>query len=302
MAKATLSLTQVLADPKIYRFPRIVAYNRLEARPRTTDFTRSLRAEVRDPLWMLTRQWQFGEFHGEDASSPLTARIAYQHYSPELVSLRGGKAFPFDPETMPLETRIEREPIPLTLRELASGEVFSDVLLAIRWGKQLLRMLTDAGLASHYSDYLMQFPIRVLPIQPANTGERRVEDAEAESIALVVAGRITDGVAVWRAVVQGRHDSWIDNQPGGDKPALKTLAKSFADAFTQSINRLFTQPESTADSAWLSNHLEYQFALGSTAADPEQAPVLRAEQYHEGHLDWYSFDAVTDRSLPRDPA
>lgn len=76
MAKSHLTLTQAMAEHAVYRMARIVAYNRLEARPRTTDFTRSLRAEVRDPLWMLTRQWQFGEFRGEDAASPLTARIA----------------------------------------------------------------------------------------------------------------------------------------------------------------------------------------------------------------------------------
>lgn len=76
--------------------------------------------------------------------------------------------------TLPLEARVEREPIPLTLRELASGEVFSDVLLAVRWGKKLLRMLQDADLDSHYDLYLRQFPIRVLPHQKAGTGGRRV--------------------------------------------------------------------------------------------------------------------------------
>ena len=45
-----------------YRIRSITAYNRLEASPRTMQFDRSLKAEVRDPLWMLTRQWQFGEF------------------------------------------------------------------------------------------------------------------------------------------------------------------------------------------------------------------------------------------------
>src|SRR5947199_1294864 len=126
MANVKLNLSQVIGDKDIFRLPRVVAYNRLEACPRTLDFTRSLSAEVRDPLWMLTRQWQFGEFRGEDAASPLTARIAYRHYRTGLVSLRDGDAFRFDPATMPLETRVEREPIPLTLRELASGDVFSD--------------------------------------------------------------------------------------------------------------------------------------------------------------------------------
>ena len=30
-------------------------------------------AEVRDALWMLTRQWQMGEFEGDDAGSPIEA-------------------------------------------------------------------------------------------------------------------------------------------------------------------------------------------------------------------------------------
>ena len=35
----------------------------------TMSFDRALRVEVRDALWMLTRQWQTGEFQGEDAGS-----------------------------------------------------------------------------------------------------------------------------------------------------------------------------------------------------------------------------------------
>jgi hypothetical protein len=54
--------------------PAIVTWNRLEGRPRTADFERSLRAEIRDPLWMLCRQWQFGEFQGEDAGSASIAQ------------------------------------------------------------------------------------------------------------------------------------------------------------------------------------------------------------------------------------
>ena len=66
--------------------PAIVGWNRLEGRPRTVQFDRALRAEVRDALWFLTRQWQFGEFKGEDAGSPVDVRTAVrvdplQHYA-----------------------------------------------------------------------------------------------------------------------------------------------------------------------------------------------------------------------------
>ena len=39
-------------------FPSVTVWNRLEGRPRTLGFDRALRAEVRDALWMLAKQWQ----------------------------------------------------------------------------------------------------------------------------------------------------------------------------------------------------------------------------------------------------
>ena len=54
---------------------RVTVWNRLEGRPRTVEFDRALRAEVRDALWMLTRQWQLGEFRGDDAGSPVLAQL-----------------------------------------------------------------------------------------------------------------------------------------------------------------------------------------------------------------------------------
>src|SRR6266511_1790013 len=57
-------------------FPAITRWNRLEGRPRAHNFDRALKAEVRDALWMLTKQWQMGEFRGDDAGSPVLARAA----------------------------------------------------------------------------------------------------------------------------------------------------------------------------------------------------------------------------------
>ena len=51
---------------------------RIEPRPRGHDFDRTLQARVEDPLWMLTRQWQFGEFHGEDAGSAVMTTLAHR--------------------------------------------------------------------------------------------------------------------------------------------------------------------------------------------------------------------------------
>jgi hypothetical protein len=295
MAKPVLLLSQVLKDASIFRLPRVVAFNRLEARPRTLDFTRSLRAEVRDPLWMLTRQWQFGEFAGEDAASCVTSRIAFQHETIDRVAFRGEKAFPFDPQTIPLETRVERERIPLTVRE-TGAEVFSDVLFAVQLGKHFLRLLQDpvVNLGSQYGLYLKKFPLRVLP-EPVVGKPRTVQDADAEQIQKSVGARIADGVGIWRAVENGTHDAWVDSVAG--PAALKTIAATFAAACSRKFQRLFTQPDNATDSAWLQNHLEYQFSVAGQHGANETQTVLLAEQYHEGRLDWHSFDIVKDRPV-----
>jgi hypothetical protein len=294
MAKPVLFLNQVMSEATIFRLTRVVAFNRLEARPRTLDFTRSLRAEVRDPLWMLTRQWQFGEFGGEDAASCVTSRIAFQHEAIDRVTFRGEKAFPYDPQTIPLETRVERERIPLTVRE-TGGEVFSDVLFAVQLGKQFLRMLQDpaVNLAQHYPLYLKKYPLRILPA-PVAGKERIVQDADAEQIQQSVASRVADGVGIWRAVEEGTHDAWVDSEPTAD-PALKTVAETFAAAVSRKIQRLFTKPDDANDSAWLQNHLEYQFSVAGGPAANQTQTVLVADQYSGGHLDWHSFDIVKNR-------
>src|SRR5215831_17451451 len=53
----------------------ITSWTRLEPHCRDADMRTSLGARVFDPLWMLTRQWQVGEFQAEDAGMPVMARL-----------------------------------------------------------------------------------------------------------------------------------------------------------------------------------------------------------------------------------
>src|SRR5437879_3203443 len=96
------------------RFPAITTWNRLEARPRSQNFERALRAEVRDALWLLTKQWQMGEFRGSDAGSPVAAKIRID--TTRLTKYRPGTSATerFD-ESLPLEAKVERRPVPLRI-------------------------------------------------------------------------------------------------------------------------------------------------------------------------------------------
>ena len=44
----------------------------LESRTRNSDITDALRFKVYDPLWLLSRQWQLGEFKGNDAGTAMS--------------------------------------------------------------------------------------------------------------------------------------------------------------------------------------------------------------------------------------
>src|SRR5919109_4597252 len=124
-AASVYEFTLGLRDPR----PLIRSWNRLEGRPRDPDFQRSLRAEVRDPLWFLTRQWQYGEFEGEDAGSPIDARIAYETAALDFYEVDNHR-LPYDPGT-PLEVRVERESIVFDLTlHMQAARVFERLLAA----------------------------------------------------------------------------------------------------------------------------------------------------------------------------
>src|SRR5690349_4555767 len=87
-------------------YPTVTVWNRLEGRPRRADFDRALKAEVRDALWMLTKQWQIGEFMADDAGSPIFAKVRMRT-SPVTKYQAGGATEAFE-TTVPMETKAER--------------------------------------------------------------------------------------------------------------------------------------------------------------------------------------------------
>src|SRR5919109_5355931 len=86
----------------VFRIVSAVLWNRLEGRPRSDDLTRPLRAEVRDPAWMLARQWQFGEFEGQDAGAPIQAKLFAHTQLPDENPTGTDNPLPYNPD-IPLE-------------------------------------------------------------------------------------------------------------------------------------------------------------------------------------------------------
>ena len=85
-------------------------WKRITPRPRSEDFRRAYQAQVRDPLWFLARQWQLGEFKGEDAASPFWVRFSARCVDLNSVAdKKSGAKIGYDVTKDPLLKKVEQE-------------------------------------------------------------------------------------------------------------------------------------------------------------------------------------------------
>lgn len=261
------------------RIPTAVMWNRLEGRPRRTDFTRALKAEVRDPLWMITRQWQMGEFIGEDAGSPVTAKVAWNtNEVTELHSPNGGTE-PYDPN-LPLEAILEARPIPLT----RAGRMHnSDLRLAL--GRRWKRLLETTGHGGRVPAFLNAYHFTA-PDQSAKTDFLTTAHAAAWQTIAAVADRAIDGGAL---LLHLSTAGALATDGLGLVDPEKQQIDDLGAEFLEWAQHLYFQP-SVEMECWKPRHLEYE--IGLSAPNEEQPAALSAPEYRGGRLDWFSFDAV----------
>lgn len=252
----------------LYRDPAITAYNRLEPRARTEDFERSLRAEIRDPLWMLTRQWQMGELEMEDAGTAIDARLLTSQVHVDRVALEAEDGRAYDEKT-PLETMVERETVPFTHA------------LRVQVGQYFLKLHTPALRTKYAPAYLDKFGF-------AQNDEAAFR-GQVEGLSLYTATkrRAVDGGKLLEAIADGTFKATAAIDAGDDADVSHYITQ-----LQEWLARQYSQPSDAADSAWDPSRLTYRFRLA--APRPNGQFVLDANRYHEGRLDWYSFELNPD--------
>ncbi len=121
----------------------ITSYFRLEPDPLRPDVTVGATAPVHDPLWLLARQWQLGEFAAQDGGTPVLAR--WRGVAAEPTRFVAG---PIPPDTAmqaptfaalaaPLETLIEKAGVPLP----SAAATLAGLRLGVDTGRLFLRLL-----------------------------------------------------------------------------------------------------------------------------------------------------------------
>ena len=276
---SALRVKDIRAALEARRFPSVTVWNRLEGRPRTQSFERALRAEVRDALWMLTKQWQMGEFRGSDAGSPVFTKLRVE--TTRLTKYRPGTGAvqAFD-EQVPLEATVERRHVPLRIhRRVASLD------LRLAMGREWLALVE--GIGDHRQAFVDAY--RIDAPDPTTTADAEiVASPQAWELFAAVAGRAMDGGLLYEHLVERPTNHSYDGVAG--ITALEHPDFEAAEAkFLAWFDRLILQPPGAGDDAWTPPQLEYRFA----ASAPEEGgaeKVYVADGYYQGRLDWYSLD------------
>ncbi|WP_067820533.1 hypothetical protein [Actinomadura kijaniata] len=259
--------------------PSITTWSRLEPRTRAEDLSPALEARTADPLWLLARQWQLGEFQGEDAGTPVLARLDVE--SARFTAVRygpsGAPVAPL-PADRPLESAVEAED--------AFGA--HDLRWAAETGQELLRFLAEHGAGAVRASVVARYPV---PGAPA-AGPSAVDETTAGYLR-IMAGRVPHGTDVLRDHARGRFPGTVGVPPELSAAVAAAVADWLAwlrvgegpvpDGFLPLVDT----PGADAG-AWRRERMEYAFA--AAASDSGGETVLTAPEYDGDRLDWYQLD------------
>src|SRR6266436_2763484 len=249
----------------------ITFWNRVEPRPRSEhDLLPSLSARIRDPLWLLTRQWQMGEFKGEDSASPAWMQTAT-------------RTSPFT------GWRIEGQPTqPLTglipLEDLVETEAFGeDLALRVELGQTAEFLLRARGVvAADVAVVRSNFTI------PVETEDHLIADPDRDAARFerVVMGRAIDGLALFRAAAAAPHNTLPPDLLGVSDQAIVLSALDDLRAWVTDLYGVIGVADADA---WRADRLEYGVEVLANTPDGGSM-VMTCDPDRDGGFDWFTFD------------
>ncbi|MFJ6572107.1 hypothetical protein ACIQNU_32355 [Streptomyces sp. NPDC091292] len=257
----------------------ITSWTRLEPRARTGDLRPSLEGQIHDPAWMLARQWQLGEFLGDDAGSPVWVRV--RGHADRITEYRPGPASGpgagYDGST-PLEALVEAEPG--GPRSTTAG-----LRAGAEAGQHLLRLLKASAVPA---DLVAQALPLLLDDYPLGLPDEATGNPATHRYLAVLRGKVPDG----HAIAYTLHASpAVPAEPGWGLP---TEAGPVLEAWLAWYDaRHLTAPE--GPQTWDPQRLEHRFSVGVSVNGSET--TLTAPAYQGGTLDWTDFTATGPTGL-----
>jgi hypothetical protein len=252
---------------------------RYESLSRGHGIEEGLAARLHDPLWLLGRQWQFGEFRHENAASPAWVEVSTEvHILDEWRTAKGDSWQPFNPRTAPLERLVEEHGGGPTPR------------LRLEGGLRLRRMLAASGSPDDLAAFAARCSFPESPfLDPADVAIRR---SLPDGAALVTCLERLADPGTRDDELSALHEGGAVTSSAGD---LGDLAEDWLTWWRGEVPAVVPD----AQDCWDEHRLEHAFTLRATGLP---AVELRATEYAGGRLDWSAVDAFeTDGGPGREP-
>jgi hypothetical protein len=252
---------------------------RLEPTPGVKDIDEGLAARLHDPLWMLARQWQLGEFAGNDAGSP-----AYVHIdgsTAEIGAVASGVARKwrrYDRNELPLDALVE------------SAEADTDLRTLLQAGAHFVRLLAQHKLSRYAAKFQEAHSLPLdKPRKGGETGELR-DPLLAIQARTVPEPRSLESTL--RALVAGRSKA-VPFVSARDRRKVAAVAAEWLAWYKTELGCT----ESPSVGCWEPHRLEHHALIAASSGGKKT--VLRAREYCAESLDWLDFEIDPQERPPR---
>ncbi len=262
----------------------LLLWQKIRISPEISDVDEALRCEIYDPLWMLGRQWQMGEFKAEDAGMAAFAAVQTAQVKPQLFQGCNNKeSFPYDPDTTPLNVQIESIPVSFTLD------------IRIETANELKNMLTESGKTGIWKKLLTNTTLHFqLPPQiydPENETLLHVADENFElALAALINGRAIDGFLLYQA---------LQTKKVSDLTGLTDIKADETGNQWRLWVEEFMGIKTNRPDSWNAGRLEYRAAIAAEGFTNGNT-CLQLPEYHGQLMNLYSWkDATTPASMQK---
>ncbi|MCB1852844.1 MAG: hypothetical protein KDI83_19075 [Gammaproteobacteria bacterium] len=275
--------------------PSITSWTHLEVRSRQADMRVSLSARVFDPLWLMARQWQLGEYQGEDTGMPVLARVRAQTtmlsriHLGELPANTITQAAAYDPQRMPLEVMVERQ-----RTRPANADDARMLRLSVEAGLHFLLMIDQQPLSRRYRAAF----IRRFALQRPDKLVLTQADEETRRFVETMVGRAPDARILAELLRTGGVEQLVTDSTLKIAMADRAEVGQTAIRWLAWYDTLFSEPVQVSDDAWNPARMEYAVTVAGQLSEErfDQRP-LTASEFYDGHLDWSSFDLDLEVNL-----
>lgn len=241
----------------------------------------ALAMTIHDPLWMLARQWQFGEFQGNDAGSVILAKLKAKKTEIDKLYSTAQPNKHIDIKNKPLEPLVEALPVEIDWQvKVESAHYFLSML---QFNKHIKNR------QSLKNDLLTEFPLT----NKENTHDdlEALKEAckkETQNYIAHYSKRIFDGYQLYKWCKE-----YIKKRKQNSKKAVFKEHELTWELFSEYAEWFENKYLLEENKFWKPEALNYSFGVSTTADDTQ----LVADNYDSGKVSWFSFENENKKGI-----